>query len=80
MITTIKPWGNSQGLRFSKKVLSQIGVSVNDDVDIEVSEDKIIITKANKKEIDLRELFKDYKGNYELEEYDYGKPKGKEVW
>lgn len=80
MITAIKKWGNSQGLRFPKEMLDQLEISVDDEVNIEIENHKIVITKAYPKKVDLKELFKDYTGSYKGEEFDWGPSVGKEEW
>ena len=80
MIAAIKKWGNSQGLRFSREMLEQLDISVNDEVNIEVIDQKIIISKAYPKKVDIEELFKNYKGTYETEEFDWGENVGDEIW
>ncbi len=80
MLMSIKKWGNSQGLRFSKELLEQLKIQVNDEVNVEVVEEKIIITKAHPDKIDIEKLFADYKGEYRGDEFDWGLPKGDEVW
>ena len=80
MIATIKKWGNSQGLRFSKELLSRLNLYVDDMVNIEVVDNKIIIYKAEPEELRLSDLFEEYDGNYKPKEADWGKPKGDEKW
>jgi antitoxin component of MazEF toxin-antitoxin module len=43
MITKIKKWGNSQGLRFPLEILRQVHVSLGDDVDIKVLKGEIVV-------------------------------------
>ena len=81
MTTTIQKWGNSQGVRIPKILLDSINWSENEEVSINIEEDKLVIEKAktqNRKNI--KELFKDYKGEYKPEEIDWGEPKGEEIW
>lgn len=80
MIATMKKWGNSQGLRFSRELLNQLDISVDDEVNIEVIDHKIIITKAYPSKVDIDELFKDYKGMKQVEEFDWGPSVGEEIW
>jgi antitoxin MazE len=80
MITSIRKWGNSQGLRFSKEILKDIGVSVDDEVKVEVIDKKIVISKANDDKVNLKELFKNYKDEYNSNEVNWGKPQGDEIW
>lgn len=81
MTTTIQKWGNSQGVRIPKILLDSINWSENEEVSINIEEDKLVIEKAktqNRKNI--KELFKDYKGEYKPEEIDWGEPEGEEIW
>ena len=80
MLLSIKKWGNSQGIRFSKDILEPLDIHVDDEVKVEVVNDQIIITKAYPKKIDIEKLFADYKGTYKGEELDWGPPKGGEIW
>lgn len=80
MITAIKKWGNSQGLRFSREILEKLDITIDDEVNVEVVDDKIIITKAHPTKINIEELFKDYTGDYKGEEYDWGPVVGEEAW
>ena len=81
MTTTIQKWGNSQGVRIPKILLDSMNWSENEEVSINIEEDKLVIKKAktqNRKNI--KELFKDYKGEYKPEEIDWGEPEGEEIW
>ncbi len=81
MTTTIQKWGNSQGVRIPKILLDSINWSENEEVSINIEEDKLVIEKAktqNRKNI--KELFKDYKGEYKPKEIDWGEPEGEEIW
>lgn len=80
MIATIKKWGNSQGLRFSKEMLSGLDLEIDDKVKIEVVDKKIIIYKAEAENIRLSDLFAEYDGEYKPGEIDWGKQKGDEAW
>ena len=45
MKTTVKPWGNSQGIRIPKDLLSLLGITVNDEVDLTIEKNRLIISK-----------------------------------
>lgn len=47
MNITIKKWGNSQGIVLPKTVLSSLGVSVDDELNLELKDDKIILSRVN---------------------------------
>ena len=81
MQATIQKWGNSQGIRIPKAFLEALGMAENDIVELNRVEDNLVITKVKKeKELTLEEIFKDYKGEYRTEEFDWGSPAGREVW
>ena len=90
MQTTVVKWGNSHGIRLPKAFLKSINIVENDPVNITLDSKKIIIEKIEKTESKKRKtleqrLFEFYGENYEnivepQEEYDWGKPVGKEVW
>lgn len=45
MTTNIRAWGNSQGIYIPKKILNELGLSVNDPVEISVDGDRLVIQK-----------------------------------
>ncbi|MFT9451133.1 AbrB family transcriptional regulator [Liquorilactobacillus ghanensis] len=84
----ITKWGNSQGIRLSKDVLSQIGISSDGDqlVNLKIVGNRLIIEKASN-ESALAERFKGFnadeyfeKLNNKNREIDWGKPVGNEIW
>ena len=87
MQTTVVKWGNSHGIRLPKAFLNNIGIVENDPVDITLENEKIIIQKIKTKEHKtLKQRLAEFYGeNYEnivepQKEYNWGKPKGKEIW
>ena len=45
MTTTIRRWGNSQGLYIPKNMLKQIGVDVNESVTLNIENNALVIRK-----------------------------------
>ena len=82
MVPKVQKWGNSQGLRFSKAILEEAHINVGDQVNISVKKGQIIVEPVTKVrgKYDLRELVSKMPQNYQVEELDWGKPIGKEVW
>lgn len=81
MTTTIQKWGNSQGIRIPKMLLDSVNWSENEQITIKVDNGKLIIEKTkDRKRKNIKDLFKNYKGNYEPEKIDWGEPKGEEIW
>lgn len=86
--TTIKKWGNSQGIRLSKELLSQMNLKENDTIGIDIYDGKMVIEKINKpKYLNLKERLEAfYKRPIEeiyiesTQEVDVGNPVGDEQW
>ena len=82
MLAKIQKWGNSQGLRITKAVLTDAQLNVGDDVDIAVKDGAIIVTPAQRtrKKYDLKDLVVKIPDGYQAKETDWGEPAGNEVW
>ncbi len=82
MVTKIKKWGNSQGLRFSKELLEEAKINVGDEVNVTIEKGSIVIKLVRKVrgKYKLKDLVSKIPKDYEPKEVDWGKPQGKEVW
>ena len=80
MQTQVKAWGNSQGIRIPKSVMSELDFTSEQPVELLVEGNKLIIKKAQAPRKSIRELFADYSGDYTCSEYDWGERVGNEVW
>lgn len=82
MRANIVKWGNSQGLRFPKSLLDLVNFAENEPVEIIAKDDVLIIKKISpvKRRKSIVELFEGYTEDYDMVEYDWGQPKGEEVW
>ncbi len=80
MTTTIQKWGNSQGVRIPKVILDTVNWKENEQITIVVENGKVIMEKAKGKRRNIKELFENYKDEYEPIEVDWGEMKGREVW
>ncbi len=78
--TTIQKWGNSQGIRIPRHILSAAAIGMDDRVEIEVSHGVITLKKAQPAKKSIQELFAGYEGDYKAEEVDWGEPAGEEIW
>jgi len=54
MISSIRSWGNSQGLYIPKKLLNEVNLQVNDAVEISVSGNTILIRKDESSDVKRR--------------------------
>ena len=80
MQVQLKPWGNSQGIRFSKKKKKNAGFQPNDMLTAEISDGKIILSRGFRHR-SLKERAAEYGGKLNLSgEIDWGEPMGDEVW
>lgn len=79
MITKLQKWGNSQGVRIPKEILTKISISEGDSVDVSYDGNMIIIKRIQPlKRYSLEELFKD--NEVQTKEEHWGSPEGKEEW
>lgn len=80
MQTTVKAWGNSQGIRLPKEILQDAGIALNEVLNVTVKNGVITLTKAFNHRT-LEERATEYNGNLNLEgELDWGGSLGREVW
>lgn len=86
--TNIRKWGNSQGIRLSKEIMTQMNLQENDTIGISICDGKMTIEKVNRpKYLNLTERLEAfYKRPIEeiyvesTQEVDVGDPKGNEFW
>ena len=82
MVTRVQKWGNSQGLRLSKELLSDAGIYVGDVVDVAVQEGSIVVTPIRRVRgaLDLEQLVAAIPADYKPGEADWGQSIGDEAW
>ena len=80
--TSIVKWGNSQGIRLPKTLLSSANLADNDIVEIIAENNMLVIRKVENKKTHktIQERFENFNGEYTFEEWDTGKPVGGEVF
>ena len=80
MQVQLKPWGNSQGIRFSKEFLSEAGFSANETLTAEIVNGQIVLSRTFRHR-SLRERAEEYGGQLNLsDELIWNDPVGSEVW
>lgn len=80
MQTQIKTWGNSQGVRIPKEVMQEAAFSLDDTLDIRVSNGRILLVKSFRHKT-LEERVAEFGGKLELDgEFDWDRPTGREIW
>ena len=82
MITKVQKWGNSQGLRLSKEILSNVDIEVGDAVDVAVRDGALVVTPVRRVRgrLDIEQLVREIPRRYKPGELDWGPPTGREVW
>jgi len=86
MITTLQAWGNSQGVRLPKALLSALHLAAGSSVEIELSpkKDAIIVKPATvpsrvRGRLQIEDLVAAIPKSYKAAEFDCG-ISGREVW
>jgi antitoxin MazE len=82
MIIRVQKWGNSQGLRLSKKLLADVRIDVGDEVDVAVRDGALVVTPVRRVRgaVDLEQLIRGIPEGYRPDELDWGPPVGRETW
>lgn len=85
--TAIRKWGNSQGIRLSKEIISRTGLKENDNVEVSVDNGIITIKKVKPKYLNLTERLEAFYNKpiddiyvKSTQEVDVGAPVGEEQW
>ena len=81
MITKVKMWGNSLGVRIPKHVSDELHLQEGSEVEVGLK-NKIITVKPIKeaRPVSLKELVSKITKKNRHEETDWGYPVGKELW
>ena len=79
MEVRLQKWGNSDGIRIPSTFLKSMNLITNDLVSIEQIDDKMVITKSNRKKISLEQRFMEFNGQY-TNDFEWDEPKGREIW
>ena len=84
MTTCANRWGAALGIRLTKAVLKKFAIDDKTLLDLEVHEDRIIITRAKiQPKTTLEELFDGFDGEYcladDMKEWESAKPAGREI-
>ena len=80
MEARLQKWGNSVGIRIPHSILKELNLKINDLINIEKVDDKVIMTKKLDSKISLAERFANYKGDNLAKEFEWDEPVGREIW
>ena len=76
----LQKWGNSLGIRIPSTILKSLDLKSNDKINLDLDDDRIIITKAKKGKISLKERFNEYNGDKLTKEFNWDDARGREIW
>lgn len=79
MIVKTGQWGNSIGVWISRALANKKGIGVDTTVEVDETEDGVIIKPIGKKKYSLKELLKGVTPQNRHGEVDFGRPVGKEL-
>ena len=80
MVTKIKKWGNSLGLRIPKSFAKEAGVEDGSDVDISLEEDRIVIRPLQRERYRISDLLSQVRNDNLHEEISTRDAVGREAW
>jgi antitoxin MazE len=80
MVTKIKKWGNSLGLRIPKAFAEEVGVEEGSSVDIILEENRIVIRPMGNEKYRLSDLLSQVRQDNLHEEISTGEVLGREAW
>jgi len=80
MEVKLQKWGNSQGIRIPNSILKTLNIKVNDFLEIFQEENRIVISKSNKRKISLKDRFERYSGDNLAKDFVWDENVGKEIW
>ncbi|SOC41159.1 AbrB/MazE/SpoVT family DNA-binding domain-containing protein [Salinicoccus kekensis] len=74
--------GNGQAISLKKKAMEDMGLEIGDTLVYSKYEDGIVITKKTEKNFEERwnEFFENGGSYHDKESYDWGEPRGREIW
>lgn len=76
----LQKWGNSLGIRIPSTILKSLDLKSNDKINLDLDDDRIIITKSKKSKISLKERFNEYNGDDLAKEFNWDDARGREIW
>ena len=79
MRSTIRKWGNSASLRIPAALMQEVGLSLDDEVEIRQQGDQLIIERLRESPPRLQELLNAINPDNLHDEVDAGEPVGREA-
>ncbi len=80
MTTTIRKWGNSLGVRISREIAEDTGLSEGKEVALEKRDGRLTLRPVAEPHLSLSALIRKITPRNRHAEVSWSKPRGKEVW
>ena len=80
MVTRVRKWGNSLGVRLPKAAADEARVRDGSAVDVRVEEGEIVMRPVRRPRYRLSDLLKGFTRRNRHPEADWGPPRGREAW
>lgn len=80
MITKVRKWGRSQGIRIPKQLLERARLAIGDEVEVVAGTHEIVLRRRAPRKYNLAKLVAALPRDYQSGELPGGPPMGKEVW
>ena len=80
MLTKVRKWGNSLGLRIPKAFAEEVSVEEGSTVDLRVADGQLVIRAVEPPKYELSELLSEVSRENLHAETSTGRPRGREVW
>lgn len=80
MVTKIRKWGNSLGVRLPKSAAQDASVKDGSPVDVRVKNGEIVVRPVKPPKYRLKDLLARIRPGNTHREADFGTPRGREVW
>ena len=75
----VSKWGNGQGIRLPMAVMNLLSLNVGDELSMEIKDNKIVLSRKERRPMTLAERFASYDGSTTQEEFWNDEAIGKEV-
>ncbi|HEX7446767.1 MAG TPA: AbrB/MazE/SpoVT family DNA-binding domain-containing protein [Pirellulales bacterium] len=80
MISRIRKWGRSQGIRLPKRLWERAHLAIGDEVEVVARTNEIVLRKRRPHKYNLAKLVAALPRGYQSGELPAGPPMGNEVW
>lgn len=80
MLTKVRKWGNSLGLRIPKAFAEEVSVEEGSTVDLSVADGQLLVRAVRRQRFELGDLLAEVSEENLHAEISTGEPRGRESW